>query len=69
LDLFGRRASCRLFAANQLRLLLGGLTYTLTINLRRLALKGTELWRACMATIHTKLLKIGAEGSTRLAPC
>lgn len=60
LDLFGRRASCRLFAANQLRLLMAALAYTLMINLRRLALKGTELERACTATIRTKLLKIGA---------
>lgn len=60
LDLFGRRASCRLFAANQLRLLLAALAYTLMINLRRLALQGTELERACTATIRTKLLKIGA---------
>ena len=60
LDLFGRRASCRRFAANQLRLLLAALAYTLMINLRRLALKGTELERACAATIRTKLLKIGA---------
>ena len=30
------------------------------INLRRLALKGTELERACTDTIRTKLLKIGA---------
>lgn len=60
LDLFGRRASCRLFAANQLRLLLAALAYTLMINFRRLALKGTELEHACTATIRTKLLKIGA---------
>jgi hypothetical protein len=60
LDLFGRRASCRLFAANQLRLLLAALAYTLMINLRRLALGGTELERACTATIRSKLLKIGA---------
>jgi hypothetical protein len=60
LDLFGRRASCRLFAANQLRLLLAALAYTLMVNLRRLALKGTELERACTASIRTKLLKIGA---------
>ena len=60
LDLFGRRGSCRRYAANQLRLLLAALAYTLMINLRRLALKGTELERACAATIRTKLLKIGA---------
>lgn len=60
LDLFGRRASCHRFQANQLRLLLAALAYTLMINLRRLALRGTELAQACTATIRTKLLKIGA---------
>ena len=60
LDLFGRRASCSRFAANQLRLLLAALAYTLMINLRRLGLQGTELERACTATIRVKLLKIGA---------
>lgn len=60
LDLFGRRASCHKFQANQLRLLLAAFAYTLMINLRRLALAGTELERACTATIRVKLLKIGA---------
>lgn len=60
LDLFGRRASCHRYQANQLRLLLAALAYTLMINLRRLALKGTELAQACTATIRTKLLKVGA---------
>jgi hypothetical protein len=60
LDLFGRRASCHRFQANQLRLLLAALAYTLMINLRRLGLHGTELAQACTATIRTKLLKIGA---------
>jgi hypothetical protein len=60
LDLFGRRASCSRFASNQLRLLFAALAYTLMINLRRLGLKGTELERACTATIRTRLLKIGA---------
>lgn len=60
LDLFGRRASCCRFAANQMRLLLAAVGYTLMINLRRLGLQGTELERACSATIRTKLLKIGA---------
>lgn len=60
LDLFGRRASCHQFQGNQLRLLLAALAYTLMIHLRRLALHGTELERACTATIRTKLLKIGA---------
>ncbi len=60
IDLFGRRASCHKYQANQLRLLLAALAYTLMINLRRLALRGTELERACTATIRIKLLKIGA---------
>lgn len=60
LDLFGRRASCHRFQANQMRLLLAAFAYTLMINLRRLALTGTELARACSATIRTRLLKIGA---------
>jgi hypothetical protein len=60
LDLFGRRASCSRFAANQLRLLLAAMAYTLMINLRRLGLQGTELEHACTATIRVKLLKIGA---------
>lgn len=60
IDLFGRRASCHRFQANQLRLLLAALAYTLMINLRRLALTGTELERACADTIRIKLLKIGA---------
>lgn len=60
IDLFGRRASCHKYQANQLRLLLAALAYTLMINLRRLALQGTELERACTGTIRTKLLKIGA---------
>ena len=60
LDLFGRRASCHKFQANQLRLLLAAFAYTLMINLRRLALADTELARACTATIRIRLLKVGA---------
>jgi Transposase DDE domain group 1 len=60
LDLFGRNASCHRFWANQLRLLLAALAYTLMINLRRHALRGTELAQACTATIRVQLLKIGA---------
>lgn len=41
-------------------MLLAALAYTLMINLRRLALKATELAQACTTTIRTKLLKIGA---------
>jgi hypothetical protein len=60
LDLFGTRASCHKFAANQLRLLLAALAYTLMQRLRSLALKGSELERATAATIRVRLLKIGA---------
>jgi len=60
LDLFGTRASCHKFAANQLRLLLAALAYTLMQRLRELALAGGELQRASAATIRCRLLKIGA---------
>jgi hypothetical protein len=60
LDLFGTRASCHRFAANQLRLLFAALAYTLMQRLRELALKGSELERATAATIRVRLLKIGA---------
>ncbi|WP_459615278.1 IS1380 family transposase [Bordetella sp. 2513F-2] len=60
LDLFGRRASCHAWQANQLRLLLAALAYTLMVHLRRLALQGTQLAHACTQTIRTRLLKIGA---------
>lgn len=59
-DLFGTRASCHKFAANQLRLLLAALAYTLMHRLRGIALKGSELERATAATIRVRLLKIGA---------
>jgi hypothetical protein len=54
-DLFGRCASCHRYQANQLRLLLAALAYTLMINLHRLALKGTKLAQAapCGASIAT----------------
>ena len=60
LDLFGKRASCSRFSANQLRLLLAALAYTLMQRLRALALQATELERASAATIRVRLLKIGA---------
>ena len=60
LDLFGTRASCHRFLANQFRLLLAALAYTLMQRLRALALKDTELERASASTIRCRLLKIGA---------
>lgn len=60
LDLFGTRASCHKFLANQLRILMAGLAYTLMQRLREIALHGTALARASAATIRTRLLKIAA---------
>jgi hypothetical protein len=60
LDLFGTRASCSRFIANQFRLLLAALAYTLMQRLRTLALQATELERVSAATIRVRLLKIGA---------
>jgi len=59
-DLFGTRASCHRFAANQLRRLLAALVYTLMQRLRAIALQATELARATAATIRVRLLKISA---------
>ena len=59
LDLFGTRASCHKFLANQFRLLLAALAYTLMQRLRELALQGSELGNACAATVRVRLLKIG----------
>lgn len=60
LDLFSGRTSCHAWWANQFRLLLSSLAYTLMEAIRRLALKGTELSKAQCCTIRLKLLKIGA---------
>ncbi len=60
LDLFADRTSCHGWWANQFRLLLSSLAYTLMETIRRLALYGTELARAQCGTIRLKLLRIGA---------
>jgi len=60
LDLFADRTSCHHWWANQFRLLLASLAYTLIEAIRRIALKGTELARAQCGTIRLKLLKVGA---------
>ncbi|HEX9843135.1 MAG TPA: IS1380 family transposase, partial [bacterium] len=60
LQLFSDRASCHVWWPNQFRVLLSALAYVLLESLRRLALHGTELARAQVATIRLKLLKIGA---------
>ena len=60
LGLFADRTSCHGWWANQWRLLLSGLAYTLMEALRRIGLAGSELARAQCGTIRLKLLKIGA---------
>jgi DDE family transposase len=58
--LFATRTSCRLFAANQLRVLLAALGYVLVERLRALALQGTQLACAQVDTLRIKLLKLAA---------
>lgn len=60
LDLFSDRTSCHKWWANQFRLLLSSLAYTLVEAIRRLGLKGTEMAKAQCSTIRLKLFKIGA---------
>ena len=60
LDLFATRASCMRMAANQFRILLSGLAYTLFEGLRRFALGDTELAQASPDRIRLTLLRIGA---------
>ena len=60
LDLFADRTSATEWWANQFRMLLSGLAYTLIDTLRRTALKNTALEKAQCGTIRLKLLKIGA---------
>jgi len=58
--LFADRVSAHRWWANQWRVLLSGLAYTLLEGLRRLALPGTALAKATCATLRLKLIKIGA---------
>lgn len=59
-QLFAGRVSAETMRANQLRLYLSAMAYTLVSGLRRLGLKATELARAEPATIRSRLFKIGA---------
>jgi hypothetical protein len=61
LGLFADRTSTATMRANQLRLYFSSIAYVLMHDLRRLALKDTELERAQCTTIRLKLLKIGAQ--------
>jgi len=59
--LFADRVSASTMRANQLRVYLSVIAYTLMSGLRRLGLKATELARAQVGTIRLRLLKIGAQ--------
>lgn len=58
--LFADRTSCATMRANQLRLWLSSVAYTLLATLRQFGLPGTEMATARCDTIRLKLLKIGA---------
>ena len=60
LDLFADRTSCHGWWANQFRLLLSSMAYTLLETIRRIGLTGTEMARAQAGTIRLRLLRIGA---------
>jgi len=59
-QLFADRASAESMRANQLRMYWSAMAYVLMSGLRRLGLRATELAQAQVATIRTRLLKIGA---------
>ena len=60
LDLFADCASCPRWWANQYRVLLAALAYTLLQTMRHTALRGTDLARAQCQTFRLRLFKIGA---------
>jgi hypothetical protein len=61
LYLFADRSSCSLMKANQLRLWFSAVAQLLMSELRRRALRGTELANATFQTIRLKLFKVGAQ--------
>ncbi len=60
LELFSDRTSTHTFEGNQLRLWFSSVAYILMNALREQCLKNTELRKATVGTIRTKLLKLGA---------
>jgi hypothetical protein len=60
LCLFADRTSCATMRANQLRLWLSSVAYTLLVALRQFGLRDTEMAQARCDTIRLKLLKLGA---------
>src|SRR5438477_3004058 len=59
--LFADRVSAATIRANQLRLYLSVMAYSLVCGLRRLGLRATQLAHAQVGTIRLRLLKIGAQ--------
>jgi hypothetical protein len=59
--LFADRVSAATMRANQLRLYLSVMAYSLVCGLRRLGLRATQLAQAQISTIRLRLLKIGAQ--------
>jgi len=59
LELFADRTSAHKWRANQFRMILSALSYTLVEYIRAAFLQGTELAKAQVGTIRLKLFKIG----------
>jgi len=59
-DMFADRVSCHDFLANQFRLLLSGIAYTLFIELKKTYLPDSKLGRSYCKTLRIKLIKVGA---------
>jgi hypothetical protein len=59
LGLFADRTSTATMRANQLRLWIASAAYVLVHELRRVGLRGTALARAQVATLRTRLFKLG----------
>ena len=60
LDMFADRTSTATMKANQMRLWLSAIAYSLVNDLRVLGLRGTQMAQATCGTIRIRLLKIGA---------
>jgi hypothetical protein len=60
LELFADRTSCHKWWANQFRMILSALSYTLIEYIRDKFLQGSELAKVQVGTIRLKLFKIGA---------
>lgn len=60
LDLFAERTSTATMKANQLRVWLSAIAYSLLNDLRQFGLTGTKMSQATCGTIRLRLLKIGA---------